>query len=222
MIETHNLTKIYNPKRQPYTAINDVTLSLEEEMSIAITGKSGSGKSTLMHLLAGLDSPSSGEIRIGDSNLATMSPRKLNRFRSESVGFIFQAFYVLPYDTVFENVALPLRIQKRPEAEIGTRVTDILHQVGLSEKRESATIDLSGGQKQRVSIARALVTRPRLVFADEPTGNLDPETGSDIEALLFQMQREYRTTVFVVTHDDDLAEKCERRIVLKDGEVVTS
>lgn len=220
MIETKNLTKVYNPKRNPYTAIYDVSVSLEEGRSIAITGKSGSGKSTFMHLLAGLDSPTSGEIHVGNANLAAMTNRQLNRFRNESVGFIFQAFYVLPYDTVFENVALPLRIQKKGEDEVQRSVDTMLQEVGLSEKRDTATIDLSGGQKQRVSIARALVTQPRLVFADEPTGNLDSETGHEIEQLLFQMQKEHRTTVFVVTHDEDLAQKCEVRVALKDGEVI--
>jgi len=220
MIETKNLTKVYNPKRTPYTAINDVSLSLEEGKSIAMMGKSGSGKSTLMHLLAGLDSPSSGEIYIDGANLATMSNRELNIFRNHSVGFVFQAFYVMPYDTVFENVALPLRIRKCSERDITSRVTSMLEEVGLADKQHTDTIDLSGGQKQRVSIARALVTNPKVVFADEPTGNLDSETGEEIENLLFRMQREHKATVIVVTHDADLAQKCDEMIALKDGKLV--
>ncbi len=220
MIETVNLTKTYNPKRTPYTAINNVSLSLEGGESIAIMGKSGSGKSTLMHLLAGLDSPSSGEIYVNGTNLAAMSNRELNTFRNHSVGFVFQAFYLMPYDTVFENVALPLRIRKSSEKEIETQVTEMLESVGLSDKRYVDTIDLSGGQKQRVSIARALVTNPQVVFADEPTGNLDSETGEEIENLLFRMQKDYKATIIVVTHDKDLAEKCDEIVALKDGQVV--
>jgi len=126
----------------------------------------------------------------------------------------------MPYDTVFENVALPLRIRKCSERDITSRVTNMLEEVGLADKQHTDTIDLSGGQKQRVSIARALVTNPKVVFADEPTGNLDSETGEEIENLLFRMQREHKATVIVVTHDADLAEKCDEMIALKDGKLV--
>lgn len=219
MIHVQNITKVYNPKKVPFKALKGVNLEISDGELVAIVGKSGSGKSTLMHIMAGLDTATSGRIMIGEDVVTDLKGSKLNDFRSRSIGFVFQQFFVFPNETVFENVAYPLRILKKSHQEITTLVNEMLVKVGLEDKAGSMPSNLSGGQKQRVCIARALVTRPQVVFADEPTGNLDTETGASIEELLFAMQRELGTTVIVVTHDDDLAAKCDRVIKMKDGNI---
>lgn len=219
MLQAKNVIKTYNPKRNPFTAIDDVSLTFEEGESVAILGKSGSGKSTLMHMLAGLDTPTSGAILLNGKAFSDTSQKERNNIRNEEVGFVFQSFFMIPDETVFENVALPLRIMKLNDKEIKERVIEMLQLVELEDKKKNLTVNLSGGQKQRVCIARALVTQPSIIFADEPTGNLDSETSAVIEDLLFDMHEKTNATLVVVTHDEDLAEKCERNIFLKDGKI---
>lgn len=219
MIQVENITKIYNPRKIPFAALKGVSFEVADGELVAIVGKSGSGKSTLMHIMAGLDTATTGVVKVGDEVVTDMKRSRLNQFRNESIGFVFQQFFLFPNETVFENVAYPLRIMKKSSEEISTRVNEMLIKVGLEDKAKSTPNKLSGGQKQRVCIARALVTNPKVVFADEPTGNLDTETGESIEQLLFGMQKDLGTTVIVVTHDDDLAAKCDRVIKMKDGNI---
>jgi putative ABC transport system ATP-binding protein len=219
MIQVENITKIYNPKKIPFAALKGISFEVADGELLAIVGKSGSGKSTLMHIMAGLDTATTGKVVVGEEVVTDMKRGRLNQFRNESIGFVFQQFFLFPNENVFENVAYPLRIMKKSSEEISTLVNDMLVKVGLEDKAKSVPGKLSGGQKQRVCIARALVTNPKVVFADEPTGNLDTETGESIEQLLFSMQKDLGTTVIVVTHDDDLAAKCDRVIKMKDGNI---
>jgi putative ABC transport system ATP-binding protein len=220
MLKATNLTKIYNPNNNPFTAIDNISLTIADDDSTAILGKSGSGKSTLLHLLAGLDTPTSGKVIVNNQEISSTSRKERNRIRNEEVGFVFQSFYMLSGDTVFENIALPLRIMKLDDKEIEKKVTEMLEMVELGDKIDSRVTNLSGGQKQRVCIARALVTQPSVIFADEPTGNLDSETGQTIEKLLFAVRDRAKASLVIVTHDQDLASQCSRQIYLKDGKIV--
>jgi putative ABC transport system ATP-binding protein len=173
-----------------------------------------------MHLLACLDSPSSGKITFDGEDVTTFSQGKLNRFRNETFGFVFQQFFLNGRDTVLENVVLPLKIRGLSAAERRAKALDYLRAVGLEDKAGKQAKDLSGGEKQRVCIARALASEPKVIFADEPTGNLDSVTGALVEETLFRLNREQGIAVVIVTHDDELAAKCDRRIELKDGEII--
>jgi putative ABC transport system ATP-binding protein len=217
IIEAKNLKKSYGKKAARFEALKGLDITINEGESVAIIGKSGSGKSTLMHLLATLDKPTAGTIKIGGISSTRLSSRKLNRLRNREFGFVFQQFFMNGNDTVLNNVILPLKI-----AGIGfTRRKKIalsaLKTVELEDKAKSKANNLSGGQKQRVCIARAIVNNPRIIFADEPTGNLDTATGAKIERFLFNLNKQKNITLIIVTHDADLAAKCSRQIHLKDG-----
>lgn len=220
MIEVRNLTKRYGKKDHVFMALDDVTFSIEKGSSVAIVGKSGSGKSTLMHVMSGLDRPSSGEVEVDGQSIGDMNQKQLDRFRSSQIGFIFQSFFVQANETCAQNVALPLEIGRVKRSERKARVEAALEQVGLSDKLNQRAKNLSGGQKQRLAIARAIVGRPSIIFADEPTGNLDSTTGEQIEDLLFELNKQSGVTLIVVTHDDDLASRCDRRITLRDGRII--
>ena len=194
MIELRHITKTYGKKHNQFKALNDINLTIPGGASVAILGKSGSGKSTLMHAISGLDRPQTGQVVIGGRDILQMKPRQIDAFRARTISFIFQSFFVEGNDSVVRNVLLPLEI------------------AGVAK-------DLSGGQKQRLAIARAIVGEPKILFADEPTGNLDSETGAQIEELLFRQQREHGTTLIIVTHDADLAKQCDYQVVIKDGRV---
>ena len=187
---------------------------------MAIVGKSGSGKSTLMHLLALLDQPDHGALRVGGVDAATLSSRQLSRLRNETFGFVFQQFFLNPNASVLENVILPLKIAGVGRRERRARGMAVLDQLEMADKAKSKAVSLSGGQKQRAVIARALVNNPKLIFADEPTGNLDTVTGRLVEDILFRLNRESGITLVVVTHDTELAARCDRQIHISDGREV--
>src|SRR5690606_33335758 len=194
-----------------------VDLKINKGECVAIVGRSGSGKSTLMHLLACLDEPTTGRILLEGRDLSKLSEKEKNRLRNEKFGFVFQQFFLNGRDTVMENIALPLRIRGVKESEIKTMSLAALDAVGLADKAKKRAKDLSGGEKQRVCIARAIVSRPEMIFADEPTGNLDTTTGETVEELLFEMNKSRGITLVIVTHDAELAAKCDRIVNMKDG-----
>lgn len=218
MIEVKNVTKTYG-KKNTFTALDDVSLEIKKGASVAILGKSGSGKSTLMHVMSGLDRATKGEIIINGKNIQKLKQHEMDAFRAKTIGFIFQSFFIEASETVYNNVALPLEIIKTPSKERKERVIKALEAVELSEKISNAAGNLSGGQKQRLAIARAIVNKPEILFADEPTGNLDSVTGKTIEELLFSYNKEEGVTLIIVTHDPELAAKCDTIITIKDGKI---
>lgn len=221
MIHIRNLTKTYGKHRNKFTAIKDISFEVPEGTSVAIMGKSGSGKSTLMHAISGLDRPQEGEVVIGDKNILKLHGHKLDRFRSREIGFIFQSFFVEGNESCYHNVALPLEIARIRPWRRRKLIHEALEKVDMIEKTHSRARDLSGGQKQRLAIARAIVTDPKILFADEPTGNLDSVTGEKIVDLLFALNRDMGSTLFIVTHDPELAARCKMCVHIKDG-VITS
>ena len=219
VIEVQNLVKVYGKRSAAFKALKNVNLDIYEGESVAIVGKSGSGKSTLMHLLALLDKPTSGTIKINGVDSTKLRARKLNRLRNQSFGFVFQQFFMNPNDSVLENVMLPLKIAGTKRKVRKNLAKGALKTVGLEDRMKFKANNLSGGQKQRVCIARALVNNPIIIFADEPTGNLDSMTGEKIVKLLFEANRK-GTTLIIVTHDEDLAKLCGRQVRIMDGKIV--
>ena len=219
MIEVKNITKIYGKKKNAFKALDRVSLNIEEGSSVAILGKSGSGKSTLMHAISGLDKPQKGRVLIDGEDILRLRPRATDRFRAQKMGFIFQSFFVEGGESCYDNVSLAL--ETAGVARIGRkkRIIEALEAVDLGDKIKSRAKDLSGGQKQRLAIARAIVGQPQILFADEPTGNLDSATSKVIEDLLFNYCKENNATLIIVTHDEDLAQKCQRVIHIKDGKI---
>ena len=220
LISTRNLKKSYGKRDSKFDALRGINLDIEEGESVAIVGKSGSGKSTLMHLLALLDRPTSGEIRLKGTKTSTLKAKRLNTLRNKQFGFVFQSFFMNSNDTVLNNVILPLKIAGIGYRERKCRAMNALKIVGLEDKARNKANDLSGGQKQRVCIARAIVNNPKVIFADEPTGNLDSGTGEKIQDLLFGLNKDKGITLIIVTHDEDLAAKCERQVHVADGLIV--
>ncbi len=219
-IEVAKLKKVYGKKEAAFTALNGVDLKIKRGESIAIIGKSGSGKSTLMHVLALLDRPPAGTVTVDGHDASSLSSHRLDEIRNENFGFVFQQFFLNANDTVLNNVILPLKIAGLSRRERTRRGNEVLKLVELADKSNNKANDLSGGQKQRVCIARALINDPSVIFADEPTGNLDSSTGKKIEDLLFDLNNKKGITLIVVTHDDDLAKRCDRQIHLKDGVII--
>lgn len=220
LIEARDVTKTYGKGEGAFTALQGVSVAIGKGEVVAVIGKSGSGKSTLMHLLALLDTPTHGQVMINDQDLAKLSKKRVNQLRNQSFGFIFQQFFLNANDSVLNNVILPLKIAGVPPKERKRRGLEALKAVELDDKASSKARNLSGGQKQRVCIARALINGPQIIFADEPTGNLDSATGRKIEDLIFKLNCEKGITLIFVTHDPDLARRCNRRIHLKDGQIV--
>lgn len=219
VIETKDLLKAYRLGDNEIKAVDGVTLAIEQGEYLSIIGKSGSGKSTLMHMLGLLDTPSSGTIKLEGTEVSNYDEARLAKLRNQKIGFVFQTFNLLAKATTLENVILPLRYSDVPKEEWEGRAKEVLDIVGLSHRLENKSNELSGGQKQRVAIARALVNEPSIIFADEPTGNLDTKTGDEIVALFSKLHSQGRTIV-VVTHDPDLAEVAERVITIQDGKLV--
>ena len=222
MIELKNVTKIYGKKKNQFTALKNVSLNIPTGASVAILGKSGSGKSTLMHAISGLDRPQHGQVIIDGQDILQLKPKRVDEFRAKKIGFIFQSFFVQGNESVVDNVSLPLEIARLPRKKRAHKINAALKAVDLYDKRKNRTKDLSGGQKQRLAIARAIVGNPQIIFADEPTGNLDSETGAKVEELLFDYNKQKGVTLIVVTHDADLAKKCDYQIIIKDGRVEKS
>lgn len=220
MITVKNVYKTYGKKGSAYEALRGINVAIKDGESLAIVGKSGSGKSTLMHLLAGLDHPTQGEVVWDKQSLGAMDEDQLATLRSNKVGFVFQQFFLQPTMTVLENATLPLKIAGVAPAQRKHQGLEALKAVGLLEKANNRATDLSGGQRQRVAIARALINNPSVIFADEPTGNLDSETSQQVTELLFRLQRERHITLIIVTHDSDLAQCCDRIMHIQDGKVV--
>lgn len=219
IIGTSNLTKTYGKKDSLFVALDNIDLDIKQGESIAIIGKSGSGKSTLMHLLALLDSPTTGEISIDGESSSHLSRRQKDKLRNKRFGFVFQQFFLNANNSVLDNVILPLKIagtSRRERKRLGMKA---LEDVELADKANNKANNLSGGQKQRVVIARALINDPSIIFADEPTGNLDSVTGQKIEEMLFSLNKTKNITLIIVTHDDDLAARCDRQIRIKDGQI---
>lgn len=200
-------------------ALNDVSLQIPTGVSVAILGKSGSGKSTLMHAISGLDRPQQGQVIIDGQDILKLKQKQVDEFRARKIGFIFQSFFVQGNESVADNVSLPLEIVKTPRGLKESKINEALKAVDLYEKRKNRAKDLSGGQKQRLAIARAIVGSPQIIFADEPTGNLDSETGAKVEELLFNYNKQEGATLIIVTHDVDLAKKCDYQILIKDGKI---
>lgn len=220
IIEVNNLVKVYGKRSSAYTALKGINLTINSGESVAVIGKSGSGKSTLMHLLALLDKPTEGNVQIDGIDSTKLRARQLNHIRNERFGFVFQQFFMNPQDTVLRNVMLPLKIAGKRRKERQQLATEALKTVGLSDRIKFKANDLSGGQKQRVCIARAIVNHPQVLFADEPTGNLDSATGEKVIKLLFDLNKKQGVTLIIVTHDEDLAKRCARQIRIADGKIV--
>jgi len=219
MIQIQNITKTYGKKQNVFTALDDVSIDIPDGASVAIIGKSGSGKSTLMHAVSGLDRPEKGQVIIGDKDILRLKPKEVDKFRSQKMSFIFQSFFVEANENCFDNVSLPLEIAEVPTGKRRQMVLDALAAVELTDKAKSKARNLSGGQKQRLAVARAIVNKPEILFADEPTGNLDSTTGEVIEDLLFHYNKENGVTLIIVTHDPDLAAKCDIQVNVKDGRI---
>ena len=222
MIELKNVTKVYGKKKNQFTALKNVSLTIPTGASVAILGKSGSGKSTLMHAISGLDKPQKGQVIIDGQDILQLKSKHVDEFRAKKIGFIFQSFFVQGNESVIDNVSLPLEIARVPRKKRAQKINAALKAVDLYDKRKNRAKDLSGGQKQRLAIARAIVGDPQIIFADEPTGNLDSETGEKVEELLFAYNKQKNVTLIVVTHDVDLAKKCDYQIIIKDGRVEKS
>ncbi|MBK6306819.1 MAG: ABC transporter ATP-binding protein [Gemmatimonadetes bacterium] len=218
MLEARGLTKEFDSGTHRLTVLRDVSFRVPQGALVAIVGPSGSGKTTLLGLLAGLDTPSRGQVLLDDADLTAMSEDQRAQLRGAKVGFVFQSFQLIPTLTAIENVQVPLEL--RGEGGAGARARALLERVGLGDRLDHFPSQLSGGEQQRVAIARAFVNRPRILFADEPTGNLDGTTGAKIVALLEELNRESGSTIVLVTHDLTLAERTQRIIRLADGLVV--
>ncbi len=219
MIEVVGVTKQYGKKQNTFTALKDVSFSIPKGATVAIVGKSGSGKSTLMHIMSGLDHPTNGTVAINGMVLQGMKPKQMDRFRAQEMSFIFQAFFIEANQTCYQNVMLPLEIARVGRRLRKAKVEMALEAVDLIEKVNEKAVNLSGGQKQRLAIARSIVNEPKLIFADEPTGNLDSATGDKIIKLLFDLNKTLGATLVIVTHDQELADQCQIQLVMKDGQL---
>lgn len=216
-IKATNVIKKYKVGKQIIRAIDDVSVDIHEGEFVALVGPSGSGKSTLLHLLGGLDKPTSGEIVVGGKNVSSMNDRQLSKFRNQTIGFVFQSFYLQPFLTLRRNIEVASMPQRMRRAERKLRIESLARQVGLYDRLNHRPHELSGGQIQRAAIARALLNKPAIILADEPTGNLDSANSRDIISLFQQIREQYHATIIIATHDNEIAAQADRVIALKDG-----
>jgi len=217
MIAVRNLTMRLTAGGHGITILDDITLLIPEKQMVAIVGPSGSGKSTLLGLIAGLDKPTSGSIKLGGIEITTMPESQMARYRRQKIGYIFQSFHLIPTLTALENVAVPLELNG--DLDANKRAAELLAAVGLQDRQSHYPVQLSGGEQQRVAVARAFSCRPPILLADEPTGNLDSATGRQVIDLLLSLNRDHGSTLVLVTHDPDLASCAERIISLRDGRI---
>ncbi|HSP51842.1 MAG TPA: ABC transporter ATP-binding protein [Cryobacterium sp.] len=217
VLSAQNIGKSYGSGANRFDALKGVSVDIRAGESVAIVGKSGSGKSTLMHLLALLDDPDSGALLVEGTDAKKLKGKEVNRLRNQDFGFVFQQFFLTANASVLDNVVLPLKIAGVSPKERKARGMAALEQLELADKAKNKAINLSGGQKQRAVIARALVNNPKVIFADEPTGNLDTATGAVVEDILFSLNKDKGITLIIVTHDIDLAARCDRQIFIRDG-----
>jgi putative ABC transport system ATP-binding protein len=217
MIELEALTKTYTLGQQRIVAVNNVSLTIQPGEFVAVTGESGCGKTTLLGLIAGLDLPDRGSIRVNGREITRLTDAELSRYRRDQVGIVFQFFNLIPILTVAENVALPCTLQGQPADEVRPRVERLLREVGLWERRDHHPHEISGGEMQRAAIARALINRPQVVLADEPTGNLDSRTGRQVLQLMAELRDRHRTTFILATHSREAAAFATRRYTMRDG-----
>lgn len=218
MLRISGVSKIYHGQSQPVRALDSISIDIESGTSIAIKGKSGSGKSTLLSILAGLVKPTEGVVKYNEIEIYKYSEKELCEFRAQNIGIVFQSFQLLEELTVYENICLPFYLKR--EKENKEEIINMLRLLGMEDKIDSYPEQLSGGQQQRVAIARAFIGNPKIVLADEPTGNLDEETSNQIIGVFLECQKKYGQTLVIITHDDDVAQKMERVITLKDGRIV--
>ncbi len=222
VLQCSQLTKVFSDVGRDLKVIDDVTLQIAPGEILAIVGQSGSGKSTLLHLLGGLDEPSTGEVRLAGQPFSRTPARARGRLRNQHLGFVYQFHHLLPEFTAQENVAMPLLLRRLPAAQAEARAAEVLQRVGLGERLMHKPGELSGGERQRAAVARALVTQPACVLADEPTGNLDAANARKVFELMLQLNREFKTSLVVVTHDPALAARADRALELHDGRLRVS
>lgn len=220
ILRIEHLSKIYGQGETAVHALNDVSFTVPEGQFVAIVGPSGSGKSTLLHMMGGLDTPTSGNVLIGGKEISYKNEEKLAAFRRRHIGFIFQNYNLVPVLNVYENMVLPLQLDgRRADQKL---LEQVVHSLGLKDKLQNLANHLSGGQQQRVSIARALLTKPEIILADEPTGNLDSKTSADVLSLLKASSRRFQQTIVMITHDREIARMADRSIRIEDGKIVDS
>ena len=220
IVEARDITKTYTIGSRKICVLDDVSLSVSEGEFLVVAGSSGSGKTTLLSLLSGLDKPSSGRVLIEDRDITDTSEDDLAPLRNETFGFVFQSFHLVPSLTALENVMFPAELKHDPQAH--AKAADLLKRVGMQQRSDNFPHQLSGGEMQRAAMCRAVINNPKIIFADEPTGNLDSENGQAVLDLLLEFQRERRTTLVLITHSLDIAEMADRVIVLKDGRITNS
>ena len=218
IVKVENLTKIYGKQQNSVTALSDVSFTLKQGEFVAVVGASGSGKSTLLHLIGGVDRPTSGSVWVDGTAIHELNDEKLAVFRRRKIGLIYQFYNLLPILNVEENITLPLELDNR-EADQET-LKNLIEHLGLADRRKHLPHELSGGQQQRVSIGRALITKPALLLADEPTGNLDSKAGEEIMAMLLQANKEYHQTILMITHNPEMAACADRILQLEDGKLI--
>ncbi|MBO6795297.1 MAG: ABC transporter ATP-binding protein [Balneolaceae bacterium] len=219
ILEVKELSRVFKSGTRELTVVNNISFGIEEGTTCAIVGPSGSGKTTLLGLCAGLDRPSSGIVNLTGTTINSLSEDERASVRNKHVGFVFQTFQLVPTLTALENVMVPLELRGEATSDVRKRAIELLTEVGLGDRVHHYPTQLSGGEQQRVAIARAFINQPKILFADEPTGNLDTETGEHIEELIFNLNKSEQTTLVLVTHDIELANKCDRIIRLKNGKV---
>ena len=220
MIEAINISKIYAIGSQKTQALKDIDLKVERGEFVSLMGPSGSGKSTLLYILGGLDKADSGSVLVGGREIGKMNDTDESAMRRDDIGFVFQAYNLIDNLTVEENILIPVLLSGKKRKDVTGQLEELLKAVGLYEHRRHRPMELSGGQQQRTAIARALISRPEVIFADEPTGNLDSQSGGDVLELLKMLNRQYGVTVLMVTHSEDAARYADRIVRLKDGRIV--